>query len=65
MDEGFSPVSVSGVQAKTYISECLLSMRSHIPKEFVRKPKALAETERWMTTEFRLFCCIQNSQGTV
>ena len=44
-----------GGQAKTFISECLLSMRCHIPQEFARKPRALSETERWKATEFRLF----------
>ena len=53
MDEGSSPLSFRG-SGKTLISECLLSMRSHIPKDVVRKPRALVETDRWKATDFRL-----------
>ena len=35
------------------ISQRLLSLRKHLPLEFVRKPRALAEVDRWKATEFR------------
>lgn len=44
-----------GPQVKLQISQCLLSLRHFIPIEFARKPRALAEVERWKATEFRLF----------
>ena len=36
------------------ISESLLSLCSYIPHEFDRKPRSLAELDRWKATEFRL-----------
>ena len=37
------------------ISSSLLSLCSHIPTEFCRRPRALTEIDRWKATEFRLF----------
>lgn len=37
------------------ISERLLSLRSSIPIEFNRKPRALSELARWKASEFRTF----------
>ncbi|KAI8125589.1 hypothetical protein CVS40_4497 [Lucilia cuprina] len=37
------------------ISEKLMSLSKHIPREFSRKPRALSEIGRWKATEFRQF----------
>jgi len=37
------------------LSSFLLSLSAHIPTEFCRRPRALAEIDRWKATEFRLF----------
>lgn len=37
------------------ISEQLLVMQKHIPKEFSRKPRSLSEYKLWKATELRLF----------
>lgn len=37
------------------MSACLAGLRSHIPVEFVRKPRTLRELDRWKATEFRMF----------
>jgi len=50
------PVSVRlpGKQVSE-VSELLLSLKSCIPIEFVRKPRSLIEISRWKATEFRQF----------
>ena len=40
---------------KMQISQSLLSFRGFIPKEFARKPRDLAELDRWKATELRAF----------
>ena len=45
---------VSG-QCVSQLSATLVSLRSCIPCEFARKPRALAEIDRWKATEFRQF----------
>ena len=37
------------------LSSFVLSLGEHIPSEFCRQPRALAEIDRWKATEFRLF----------
>jgi len=37
------------------ISERLLSLRDYIPSEFTRRPRTLAEKNRWKASEFRQF----------
>ena len=37
------------------LSNALLNMRSYIPRDFCRRPRSLAEIDRWKATEFRLF----------
>ena len=37
------------------ISDTLVSLRRHIPREFARKPRSLEEFRRWKATEFRQF----------
>jgi hypothetical protein len=37
------------------ISAKLLDLRSHLPREFLRKGRSLKEVDRWKATEFRLF----------
>jgi len=37
------------------LSDILLNMRSYIPRDFCRRPRSLAEIDRWKATEFRLF----------
>jgi len=37
------------------VSSFLLSLCPHIPREFCRRPRSLAEIDRWKATEFRLF----------
>lgn len=36
-----------------FISEDLMSVSSHVPREFARKPRPLFEIGRWKATEFR------------
>ncbi|KAB0790497.1 hypothetical protein PPYR_15104 [Photinus pyralis] len=45
---------LSNHQVQT-ISKCILSLKSHIPFEFNRKPRVLGEVQRWKATEFRTF----------
>jgi len=40
---------------KNNVSKKLISMRSHVPSEFVRKPRPLTELPHWKATEFRQF----------
>lgn len=37
------------------ISDLLLSLKSYVPMEFVRKTRSLDEVKRWKATEFRFF----------
>ena len=37
------------------LSAYFLSLRKHIPSEFCRRPRSLAEIDRWKATEFRMF----------
>ena len=37
------------------ISDALLTMKTFMPREFARKPRSLAEMDRWKATEFRQF----------
>ena len=37
------------------ISDKLLVLRSHLPREFSRKPRSLLEVRQWKATEFRQF----------
>lgn len=39
----------------TKISDLLLSLKSYVPIEFVRKTRSLDEVKRWKATEFRFF----------
>jgi hypothetical protein len=41
--------------ACTQMSTLLLGLRSFIPREFCRRPRALSEIDRWKATEFRQF----------
>jgi hypothetical protein len=53
--------------AKAEINEKLISHIPYIPQEFARKPRTLAEFERWKATEYRTFLlytgpiCLQTS----
>ena len=42
-------------QQKVLLSQKLTELRTWIPTEFVRKPRALEEVDRWKATELRLF----------
>ena len=42
-----------GHRIVTSISEALTSLREYIPHEFARKPRKLADIDRWKATEFR------------
>ena len=44
-----------GHHVKTLISSNLLPYQPFVSKEFVRKPRDLAEVDRWKATEFRQF----------
>ena len=44
-----------GSRVITEISDHLLSLKDNIPCEFSRKPRSLAEIDRWKATEFRQF----------
>ena len=44
-----------GPRVVTHISDSLEAMKSFIPREFARKPRALSEMDRWKATEFRQF----------
>lgn len=44
-----------GPLATRLISASLLEMRKRLPREFARKPRSLAELERWKATELRQF----------
>lgn len=44
-----------GSRARSLISTRLLCYKSFMPQEFVRKPRDLAEMDRWKATEFRQF----------
>ena len=50
------PLSVRlPARAVQEISSTLLSFSSYIPRDFVRKQRALSEIDRWKANEFRLF----------
>ena len=51
---GCPPYKISG-HANEVISKRLESLRQYIPREFSRRPRGLAEMERWKATEFRQF----------
>lgn len=42
-------------QCKKKISDLLLSMKSYVPIEFVKKIRSLDEVKRWKATELRFF----------
>jgi hypothetical protein len=44
-----------GATKITVVSNRLVSLRGHVPKEFARRPRSLVETDRWKATEFRQF----------
>ncbi|CAN7950304.1 unnamed protein product, partial [Ixodes pacificus] len=44
-----------GVAVRDEISQINLSLKMHVPREFSRKPRSLAELDRWKATELRLF----------
>ena len=44
-----------GPRVVTHISDSLVAMKSFMPREFARKPRALSEMDRWKATEFRQF----------
>ena len=44
-----------GPRVVTHISDSLEAMKSFMPREFARKPRALSEMDRWKATEFRQF----------
>ena len=44
-----------GSRAVMTISQRWLQLRPHIPTEFQRKPRSLADIDRWKATEFRQF----------
>lgn len=50
--KSINPVPSSSI---LLISEALLSLSPHIPREFARKPRTLLEICRWKATEFRQF----------
>lgn len=45
---------ISSIQA-SMVSDRLLTLRSYIPSEFARRPRALADRCRWKATELRQF----------
>jgi len=50
------PLSTRLPSAKVnQISDRLLNLSAHMPREFVRKPRSLNEIMRWKATEFRQF----------
>ena len=46
------------------ISEDLISIRSHIPSEFARKPRSLKEVAMWKATEHKTIFAIHWHGGT-
>lgn len=44
-----------GACAVQLISESLINLKNHLPREFNRKGRPLSEVERWKATEFRQF----------
>jgi hypothetical protein len=37
------------------ISESVLTIKAHIPQEFIRKGRSIVEVDRWIATELSLF----------
>ena len=52
-----SPRYASRLPIRVYqeVSEVLVSLTSHVPRDFSRRPRALSESARWKATEFRTF----------
>ena len=44
-----------GARAVQLISDNLINIKNHLPREFSRKGRPLSEVERWKATEFRQF----------
>lgn len=44
-----------GIHVVRQISDSLLGLKNHLPREFSRKGRSIFEVERWKVTEFRQF----------